>query len=83
MSGLETYRQIKRVNPGSVVVVMTGFSVKDLVKEALLNGAYTVVTKPADPEKLISSVARAYESHRVGRGAAIFKRDQLRVGGVV
>ena len=42
LNGVETYREIKKINPRSVVVMLTGFSVESLVKEALKEGAYAV-----------------------------------------
>ena len=53
MSGVETYRRIKEVSPGSVVVMMTGFSVEDLIKEALEEGPYAVLYKPLAVEQII------------------------------
>ena len=46
MNGVETYREIKKASPRSVVVMMTGFSVEELVKEALQEGADGVLYKP-------------------------------------
>ena len=56
IDGLDTYRKIKRVSPEAVVVMMTGFSVEDLVKEALDEGAYAVIYKPFDMEQIIDIV---------------------------
>ncbi len=35
INGVQTFREIKKINPKSVVVMMTGYAVEDLVKEAL------------------------------------------------
>ena len=56
INGVETYREIKRISPQSVVVMMTGFSVEDLVKEALEEGAYAVIYKPFSMEQIIDIV---------------------------
>jgi len=53
INGVEAYHEIKRVSPGSVVVMMTGFAVEELVKEALENGAYAVLYKPFAGEQII------------------------------
>ena len=48
INGIETYREIKKIRPEAVVVMMTGFSVEELVTEARHEGAYTVIYKPLD-----------------------------------
>lgn len=53
INGVETYREIKRTSPGSVVVMMTGFSVDDLIQDALEEGAYAVLYKPFEMEEII------------------------------
>ncbi len=56
INGVQTFREIKKITPRSVVVMMTGFAVEDLVKEALEEGAFSVVYKPFDTERVISLV---------------------------
>ena len=53
INGVDTYRELKKIRPESVVVMMTGFSVEELVKEALNEGAYAVVYKPFDMHQII------------------------------
>lgn len=56
INGVQTFREIKKISPGTVVVMMTGFAVEDLVKEALDEGASSVIYKPFDIEKVVSLV---------------------------
>ena len=56
INGLETYREIKKVQPSAIVVMMTGFAVEDLIKEVLLEGAYAVIYKPLDIQQVIEVV---------------------------
>jgi len=56
INGVQTFREIKKISPSSVVVMMTGFAVEDLVKEALEEGAFSVIYKPFDMERVISLV---------------------------
>ena len=56
INGVQTFREIKKISPGSAVVMMTGFSVEDLVREALKEGARTVIYKPFQVEKVLSLV---------------------------
>ena len=56
INGVQSFREIKKISPGSAVVMMTGFSVEDLVKEALDEGARTVIYKPFQVEKVLSLI---------------------------
>lgn len=56
INGVDTYREIKKVSPDSVVVMMTGYSLPELVKEALEEGAYAVLYKPLTMEQVIDIV---------------------------
>ena len=62
INGVETYREIKKANPGSVVVMMTGFSVEELVKEALQEGAYGIIYKPYSMEQVIDIMKDVLET---------------------
>jgi DNA-binding NtrC family response regulator len=59
MNGVETYKRIKKVRPETVVVMMTGYAVEDLVQEALQEGAYGIIYKPLDIEKVIALIEKA------------------------
>ena len=56
INGVQTFREIKKISPKSVVVMMTGFAVEDLVKEALEEGAFSVVYKPFEIRDVIGLV---------------------------
>ena len=53
IDGVETQREIRRISPESVVVIMTGYSVESLVKEALAQRAYAVIYKPFDIHQIM------------------------------
>ena len=56
IDGVEAYRKIKSVSPGTPVIMMTGFSVESLISQALEEGAYTVLYKPLDVKRLLIAV---------------------------
>ncbi len=56
MNGVETYEQVKKIDPRATVIMMTGYSEEDLVKRAISQGAYTCIYKPFDMEKVIALV---------------------------
>lgn len=57
INGIEAFKEIKRLSPTTAVIMMTAFAVEDLVKEAIREGAYSVVYKPFDLKKLIALIA--------------------------
>ena len=56
INGVETFEQVKKIDPKAVVIMMTGYSVDDLVRRAISQGAYTCIYKPFDMEKVIGLV---------------------------
>ncbi|MBU2599375.1 response regulator [bacterium] len=58
INGVETFIQIKEINPEVRVIMMTGFAMEDLIEEALAKGAYACIHKPFDPVKLIELIQK-------------------------
>lgn len=56
INGVQTFREIKRIDCKAVVIMMTAYSVEDLLKEALEEGAYATVYKPFDVDKIIAVI---------------------------
>ncbi len=56
INGVQTFREIKKIDPKTTVIMMTAYSVEDLVKESLEEGAYTVVYKPFDIHRIIAII---------------------------
>ena len=54
INGVQTFQEIKKISPGSVVVMMTGFAAEELLKEAVQEGAFAIIYKPFEIEKVIS-----------------------------
>ena len=59
MDGVEAFKGIKKINPRIPVIMMTAFSAEDLVKDALKEGAYGVLHKPLDIDKVIAMIEAA------------------------
>jgi two-component system response regulator HydG len=59
INGVQTFREIKKINPEAVVVMMTAYSVEDLIRESLEEGAYAVVYKPFDIDDIVSVIDSA------------------------
>jgi len=56
MDGVDTFKKIRELHPETVVIMMTAYAVEDRVREALREGAYGVLYKPLDMEKMIGFV---------------------------
>jgi two-component system, NtrC family, response regulator HydG len=52
LNGVESFLAIRRLKPDARVVMMTGFSVEQLLEEAVRNGAWGVLRKPLDMGKI-------------------------------
>lgn len=58
INGVETLKEIKKINPETRVVMMTAYVGKNLEKEALKHGADTVIYKPFDMKKVMAIVEK-------------------------
>lgn len=62
INGVETFIQIKSLSPQTTVIMMTAFAMEELIKKAIQEGAYSVLYKPLDMEKVFSIVETCLES---------------------
>jgi two-component system response regulator HydG len=58
-NGVESFLQIKRLKPGAKVYMMTGYSVEQLLQQAIDNGALGVLSKPVDIDKAMAAIEAA------------------------
>ena len=72
VDGVEAYRRIKEIRPEAVVMMMTAYAVEDLVQQALEEGAFGIVYKPLDIEKVVAVIE---EAGKVKEGALILVVD--------
>ncbi|MDI6759134.1 MAG: response regulator, partial [Candidatus Omnitrophota bacterium] len=61
MDGVMAYKEIKKINPKIVVIMITAFSEEELIKNALEEGAYGIFYKPLEVDALIKRIDRAKE----------------------
>ena len=72
MDGVQIYRKIKKIRPETIVIMMTAYAVENLVAQALKEGAYGIIYKPLDIEKMISLIEK---SRKKKQGALILIVD--------
>ena len=56
MNGVTAYKEIKKIRSEAAVIMMTAYSVEDLIKEAVSEGAYAVIYKPVRIEKVLALI---------------------------
>jgi len=59
MNGVEAYKSIKQICPSATVIFMTAFSVEDLVKDTVRDGAYAVIKKPFDIDTMVNMIEKS------------------------
>ena len=57
-NGVESYMEIRKFKPNARVVMMTGYSVEQLLDKAVEKGAWGVLHKPLDMEKCLSMIEK-------------------------
>jgi two-component system, NtrC family, response regulator HydG len=65
MSGIEALKEIKLINPGIAVIVMTAYASVSTAVEALKSGAYDYLTKPLDIDELKILVTKALHHQKL------------------
>ncbi|HUV31850.1 MAG TPA: GAF domain-containing protein [Acidobacteriota bacterium] len=65
MDGLEILREVKKIDDGIPVILMTGYASLDTALEAIAKGAYDYLLKPVEFNLLELAVKRALEKRRV------------------
>jgi DNA-binding NtrC family response regulator len=59
INGLETFKEVRRISPSMKVMMMTAYCVDNIVEEALTEGAYGVLYKPLDLDKVAHFIEKA------------------------
>ena len=65
IDGIETLREIRRLDPRCVIVIMTGYPTIDSSIEALRSGAFDYIIKPFKLGELCEVVERAAKEYRL------------------
>ncbi len=79
MDGLDLLQRIKMQQPDQAVILMTGYSDKGIILEALKAGADDFINKPVNILQLNTTVDKIYEKQRIRLELANLKRiDKLK-----
>lgn len=77
MEGVQLLREIKRLNPEAIVVIMTAYGTVGTAVAAMKEGAYDYLTKPIDLDELLLLIQRVEKEVRLGEENRQLK-EQLR-----
>ncbi len=61
MNGVEAFKEIKKIRSSVSVIMMTAYSVEDLIKEAIREGAHAIIHKPFEIQKILEILKEAIE----------------------
>jgi len=56
MDGIETLKGVKKIKPETIVIMMTGYSVDELVHRAIEENASDIIYKPFEIDKVLSLI---------------------------
>ncbi|MBD3296332.1 MAG: response regulator [Candidatus Omnitrophica bacterium] len=56
MDGVQTLKEIKKVQPEAMVIMMTGYSVDELVHQAIEEKASEIIYKPFEIDKVLGLI---------------------------
>ena len=65
MDGRKVLQKIKSINPGVVVIIITGYSDVKMAVEVMRYGAFDYITKPLIPEEVINVINRGLDESTI------------------
>lgn len=68
INGLETYKKIKEVEPNAHTIMMTGYSVEELIEQAMIEGVQDCLYKPFDIVEIMKIVEKVLEVKKLEEG---------------
>lgn len=61
ITGIETLRELKKIDPGIEVILLTGHASVDVALDGMKLGAYEFLMKPCKIEELVEKIDGAWE----------------------
>jgi DNA-binding NtrC family response regulator len=68
IDGIHVLKTVRRCSPRTKVIIITGYAMMSLAREAMRRGAYDFIAKPFTPDDLRQVVSRAREDLAVPAG---------------
>jgi two-component system NtrC family response regulator len=86
MDGIQLLREVRRLNPEAVVVIMTAYGTVGTAVAAMKEGAYDYLTKPIDLDELLLLIQRVEREISLGEENRELKeqlREKFKVGFII
>src|SRR5436190_23983368 len=80
--GLTVLKQIKEMDPDTLVILLTAFSSVDTAVEAMKHGAYHYANKPFHLDEIVLLVEKALETTRLRREVRALRASQAQPYGL-
>jgi DNA-binding NtrC family response regulator len=81
-NGLDVLKDVRDLQPGAEVLVITGYGSVDSAVAAMKEGAYDYLTKPVEPENLVRVIHKALEHQSLQREITILRNQFAREAGL-
>jgi len=75
MDGIETMRELKKINPDVSVIIITAYGDIPTAVEAIKLGAYDFIIKPPDYDRLVLTLKRAAEKSELDKKIKTLNRE--------
>lgn len=62
IDGIEVLERVKKKSPRTKVIMITGYAMMALAREAMEKGAYDFIAKPFTPEELRKAITKAADA---------------------
>lgn len=79
IDGIEVLKQIKSIEPATMVMVITAFGTVDVAVEAMKLGAFDFITKPFTPQLLRVKVKQAFEIIQLNQENQFYRTEMAPV----
>jgi DNA-binding NtrC family response regulator len=56
IDGFETFQEIKKINPSAIAIIMTAYFYEEIITDCLREGAFGVLYKPLDMDKVLEQI---------------------------
>ncbi len=74
MDGIEVIKQIHKIDPDLMIILLTGYGTIDSAVRAMKAGAYDYITKPFPVDEILMTAGRALEHQRLQTENIILKK---------
>ncbi|MDY6853988.1 MAG: response regulator [Thermodesulfobacteriota bacterium] len=64
IDGIETYKRIREISPETVTIMMTAYALEHMVKDALIFGAYDILYKPLDIDRVLIAMEESLKGQK-------------------